>query len=84
MTSRLAQAAVRAAAAVMNNHNRRTLFMAALTACLTIGFHAPAHAANISASSDGYGMFVSLDALVVVNLDVGPLPLGVSGTAPAP
>jgi hypothetical protein len=43
-----------------------------------------AQAVNISASSSGYGMFVDLNALNLVNLDVGPLPVDVSGVAPAP
>ena len=37
----------------------------------------------LSASSSGYGLGVDISALVI-NLDVGPLPAGVSGSAPAP
>jgi hypothetical protein len=40
-------------------------------------------AANISASSSGYGLDVHISALGL-NLDAGPLPAGVSGVAPAP
>jgi hypothetical protein len=56
-------------------------FVAALLSALT---PTQSQAANISASSSGYGMFVDVNALNVVNLDVGPLPVGVGGTAPAP
>jgi hypothetical protein len=41
-------------------------------------------AANITASSSGYGLFVDVNALNLVNLDAGPLPMGVNGTAPGP
>jgi hypothetical protein len=40
-------------------------------------------AANISASSSGYGLDAHLSALGL-NVDAGPLPVGASGTAPAP
>lgn len=42
-----------------------------------------ARASVVSASSSGYGLSVDISALVI-NLDVGPLPAGVSGSAPAP
>lgn len=44
----------------------------------------PARAADISASSAGYGLDVNLTVLDAVNLQAGPLPAGVAGTAPGP
>jgi len=41
------------------------------------------NAANISASSSGYGLDAHISALGL-NVDAGPLPTGASGTAPAP
>jgi hypothetical protein len=40
--------------------------------------------AILGAHSAGYGLSVDIDALNVLSLDVGPLPSGVSGAAPAP
>lgn len=84
MFSRLAQAAVRAAETPRAFILSRKLSLAAFAALLAIQFGSSVHAVNISASSNGYGLFVDANALNVVNLDAGPLPVGVSGTAPAP
>lgn len=59
----------------------------ALTAVSLMGLSpaAPAtEAAVITATSDGYGLNVDLQALSLVHLVAGPLPDGVAGTAPAP
>lgn len=58
--------------------------LAALAALFAIQLGSPAQAINISASSSGYGLFVDVNALNLVNLDIGPLPAGVSGVASAP
>lgn len=84
MSSRLAQAAVRAAHTPRAFVFSRMFSFAAFAALLTIQFGSTAHATNISASSSGYGLFVDANALNLVNLDAGPLPAGVAGTAPAP
>lgn len=82
MSSRLAQAAVRAA------HTPRAfdraLLIAAFAALLAATVAAPVQAINVSASSSGYGLFVDINALNTFNLDAGPLPINVSGVAPAP
>ena len=82
MSSRLAQAAVRAA------HTPRAFvrafLFAAFAALLAASIASPVQAINISASSSGYGLFVDFNALNTFNLDAGPLPVGVSGVAPAP
>lgn len=84
MTSRLAQAVVRAAATPRAFAFLRKLSLAAFAALLAIQWVSAAHAINTSATSSGYGLFVDANALNALNLDVGPLPVGVSGTAPAP
>lgn len=84
MSSRLAQAAVRAAQTPRAFALSRMCSLAALAALFAIQLGSPAQAINISASSSGYGLFVDVNALNVVNLDAGPLPVGVSGVAPAP
>ncbi|BBO30463.1 PEP-CTERM sorting domain-containing protein [Lacipirellula parvula] len=84
MTTRLAQGAVRASHTLRAFARSRTFAFASLATLLSCCSAPAAHAVNTSASSNGYGMFVDLNALSVVNLDVGPLPVGVNGVAPAP
>jgi hypothetical protein len=84
MTTRLAQGALRASKTLRAFARSRTLAFASLATLLSFCSAPVAHAINTSASSSGYGMFVDLNALNVVNLDVGPLPVDVSGVAPAP
>src|SRR5262245_46429709 len=84
MFFRLAQAAVRAAHTPRACVLPRMFSLPALAALFAIPFAAPAQAVNLSASSSGYGLFVGVNALNVFNLDVGPLPVNVSGIAPGP
>lgn len=56
---------------------------AVLAGVLVLASSSVSHAATIAADSLGYGLSVDLNALGL-NLDVGPLPVGVSGIAPAP
>lgn len=84
MATRLAQGAVRASHTLHAFARSRTLAFASLATLLSFCSAPIAQAINISASSSGYGMFVDVNALNLVNLDVGPLPVDVSGVAPAP
>lgn len=60
-------------------------FLSATLSVATLAvFTAQSEALNISASSSGYGLFVDVNALNALNLDVGPLPVDVSGVAPSP
>jgi hypothetical protein len=63
MSSRLAQAAVRAAQTPRAFALSRICSLAALAALFAIQLGSPAHAINISASSSGYGLFVDVNAL---------------------
>lgn len=56
---------------------------ACLAAAMILVSACHVRAVTISASSSGYGLFTDVSALGI-NLDVGPLPTGVSGVAPAP
>jgi hypothetical protein len=62
--------------------NRNTLLVA-MTALLFAITGSNAHALVISASSNGYGLDANLNFLGL-NVSAGPLPVGVSGTSPAP
>ena len=83
MTTRLAQGAVRASHTLRAFARSRTLAFASLATLFAVSSAPIAQAINISASSSGYGMFVDVNVLNALNLDVGPLPVGVGGVAPA-
>lgn len=80
MSFRFAQAAVRAAQTPRAFALARLRSLADIAAFFSIQLESPAHAINVSASSSGYRLFVDANALNVMKLDAGPLPVGVSGT----